>query len=451
LNESLSPTPQYSSQGAKQGDDSAPQCSIELIGFQPTRLPFIQEPSEIQAQLLSTLTNWEEENRLSEKYAVLPAEYRDQLWSQTEPWIPYIFKSLAYLRPPDDIYLLAEFAKRIDNALIPFFKEWILELESVIQKYNPFPEILDDQGEISLKMSEYSDDTLDRIRNSWFTIYRMLVRTAREDGKYESYSKGITLLEKISQQNIEWRHYYFHEKALYHLSNLQEKELRILIEAWSINIEDFPIFALRKSAILFELGEDFDASQLIRSVIEQVRINQKENPKEISNYSIENIAQFIISYFLIRHPSDDEKGKNSERLRFLNSCKGNPKDEIESIAQLLRCEAPDPKPQREEKIGFDPGHKTISYHAYYSDDFSEEIRAYSLPRLLEKSGIPIYIGNNSPNIRNGPTISIALTNAAARVEKISKPWSLSYFLRIGLCPDLEKAFSRINVAILPDD
>ncbi len=109
--------------------------------------------------LLFLLNTWRTNRQEYEKFRgwiILPKKNRDSLWQYTEEFIQPVFDSLDNLSSPNNLFLLYELNWRLDKTLTPLvFDDWIAKINTVVNTFNPYPQLIDLEASITPDKEEY--------------------------------------------------------------------------------------------------------------------------------------------------------------------------------------------------------------------------------------------------------------------------------------------------------
>ncbi|NLA42078.1 MAG: SIR2 family protein [Smithella sp.] len=419
--------------------------NIEWPGTQKSLSPKGNEDSV--NQLLAILKEWKTIRNDYPNWIIVPEDRRSALWTHTLFWIP-TFKSISSLSMPDDIEFLFEMNWRLEKCLSPIFNNMIDDYEKILNRYNPFPEIIIIEGAINPKSLDYTSLPWERIKNKWLELHISIMRFYREEGfldKWDTINEKIqNIYQFLSPELIAKLHY---ERCLHFLFYLKISEVRSQIKEWPVNTS-LPLWEAKRAGILAELGNIEEAEKILENSLSFIRsqLNLVPISRDYSWVSQEayvmSLFQYIKDARSFRGEQFEERQKIrrifNERWNDLKQYKCDPWTELKLFEIYLEHEAV-PVSNISQKKEFDIGRVTATRH--FSRENKEAATAYSFLRYCEEAGMPFKI----PGITYGKG---AAKGAIKRIANYSPYWAFASLVRIGDSKVVDEIFNRKSMVTM---
>ncbi|MGO8714412.1 MAG: anti-phage defense-associated sirtuin Dsr2 [Smithella sp.] len=419
--------------------------NIEWPGTQKSLSPQGNEDSV--NQLLGILKEWETIRNDYPNWIIVPEDRRSALWTYTLFWIPN-FKTISNLSIPADIELLFEMNWRLEKCLSPIFNDMIDDYEKILNRYNPFPEIIIIEGAINPKSLDYMSLQWERIKNKWLELHISIMRFYREEGfldKWDTINEKMqNIYQFLSPELIAKLHY---ERCLHFLFYLKISEVRSQIKEWPVNTS-LPLWEAKRAGILAELGNIEEAEKILENSLSFIRSQLNLTPIS-RDYSWVSQEAYVMSLFqyikdarLFRDRQFEERQKIrrnfNERWNDLKQYKCDPWKELK-LFEIYLEHVPAPVSDISQKKEFDIGRVTATRH--FSRENKELTTAYSFLRYCEEAGMPFKI----PGVTYGKE---AAKGAIKRIANYSPYWAFASLIRIGDSKVVEEIFNRKSIVMM---
>ncbi|MEM9274936.1 MAG: hypothetical protein AAGA80_18525, partial [Cyanobacteria bacterium P01_F01_bin.143] len=406
------------------------------------------------------LNAWQKNRQEYIKYnswVILPKQYRDRLWRYTKEWIELIFNSLDEISSPNNLLLLYELNWRLEKTLTPLiFEEWVEQITEVIEKFNPYPSLIDlKEASITPDQEKYQKNDWDweKIQKAWIELAFILLRAARDNHDKKSFYLWLNRLENIVNQNSEWQSRWYYERCLFHLYRLEHYLVVSIVTAWgSKTISDW--WQIKRASVIAQLGNLQDAQRIAKQTLNNIRSCIQPDSLDYSLLSQEGWAmRFLIEIedqIELNKIKDKDKDKNNSRQTYLYRWEKlaqyycNPNTEIKFLEQAVDRPTPKPQKQTEEKRGFLSSDINRTFYFGSKNLYPEFRPAFESLRILEEGALPLNLNNvkwHSKHIKN--------------VSKWSIPffptWSFLSLIQVSTEKEVKEWLSFIDIAILPQE
>lgn len=408
-------------------------------------------PSNLQGEPLksqdinSLISSWRQCRLNDPGWIVLPPSNSSELWMYTKDWIEPVFKAVPGLTGPNDLFLLDELVWRVERTGFPLAINWASTIESVLDKYNPFPRQMDSDsiGVIRPSTEGYRELDWQEISAAWVRLAFAITREARDDQDITRYKKWHSRLEPICQGNPEWISEWYYESALWHLSRTELLELRKTLSSWPLS-RDQTGWSLKRAGILAELGDTNEAQSLVLQTLAEIRRRMPSVTPDFRLLSQEGWAM-LLSKALQRNKLDTEeelKSEYSDRWERLTAYRCSPWPVISELTSDLEELG---RKGEDTPDNFDP-YRVAGRSIHFSSDspFEKTRPAFAFMRMFEHTGLPMRCG--SVNMWEHTTVT-----AAKAIEEFAPMWALSALIRTGSAKNVASWFDRVKVAQLAEE
>ena len=297
-------------------------------------------------------------------WLVLPGFNRQAVSMNTELWASETRRFIELLTPAERLQTIRELVWRKKILLEPFEQSLLSATESTLAMFDCHNRTVD--GE------EAPNVDWKTIRENWRNTATELLVEYRWKYDQQAFGRLIEDLRKFADEDPEVQQYIFHEQCLWTLYDLDFPELSRLLAEWQTESCD-PAWAMRKSAMLNEIGRDDEAEQLRRQAIEAIRAMPTDE-HSLAGPSREGWAILPTSSL---HTHQTIAG----RLDELAALKCDAAHERDAITRGIPSSR-----QEEDPPSFDVGTRTVR-HSFYSD-YRQLVAAYRAIRLAEVTGLP---------------------------------------------------------------
>ncbi len=340
-----------------------------------------------------------------------------------------------------------EFNWRLEKSLYPIFNSVIENYEKIIEKYNPFPELIKiDSAVIQKDNKKFDKLAWKEISSIWLELNISMMRFYRENGfneKWLNLDNRIKQLLKILSSELIAKWYY--ERSLQSLFSLNINKIKSMLKEWPIN-ESLPFWEAKRAGLLAEIGELNEAEKILENSLQFIRkqLNLSPISCDYTWVSQESYIMQLIQYINQTQIYNREKRKEqkeiqkkfNERWNSLMQYKCDPWNELKLFKIYLKDE-PVYKPEVKEIRGFDI-YKISIQHNFSSIDL-EAIEAYNFLRYCEEIGLPFRISSVDFNVK-------AANGSLKRISKYSPYWSVVTLLRIGDSKLVDLMFDRESIS-----
>lgn len=427
-----------------------PSAGLPKIPSGPKPLPnpgnFSPPQKPLSSEDLKNLSmKWRQIRLQYPGWIVAPKENRKQLWYYTDYWIEPILRDIEKLESPENILLIYELYWRLDTVLMPIFMRWMKIFEKILNKYNPFPLIIEIKGaSISPDKEEYHRINWGKIANYWIEIAFGIAREARNDHDEKRYHLWMDRLKIVSKQFPEFEAKWFFEECLFWLSQFNQNKVKGTLRSWPQR-KNLPFWEAKRASVISELGELKDAEKITKESLAEIRNRIKPYSSDCEILSQEGWVMFLIKAI------EDNKlgiqkalGGFRDRWEELRKYRCNPWDEVELLTSELAAPIPKPTPRTEIRRQFDPEFETETHYAYPGYDIPSFLPALSFIRLFEKVGLPFRCGAVA-------FFPDAMAKAAGWIAPFSPLWSMSSLIRTGKKEAVTDWFTRIFITTMEND
>ncbi len=415
---------------------------------QPYRYHFNDDPVKL---IETALQEWKSTRINYPNWAVLPEDRRSSLWQYTRESSSLLYH-LEKVMVGYDICFLYEFNWRIEKCLCPIYNNIIGIYEKIINRYNPFPEVINiENSTITEQNTDYKNLEWNYIKEIWLELNLSVLRFYREEGlfeKWETINNRLQLLYKFLTPEKLSR--LFYERCLFDLFTLDLPKFNNDIKDWPQNIS-LPLWESKRASLLAETGELEEAEKLLEQSLSFVRKQLNLSPVS-NNYDLvsqeANIIRLLqyVNYARSFKEMKYEERKNmherfSERWTYLKQYKCDPWNEQKLFEIKLESSCENVSDTKQ-KSTFDIGRITINYG--FSNNDNPAFVAYSFLRFFEESGLPFRL-HNVTNATKAAKIAVEI------ISKYSSFWAFSTLIRIGDTKVVDTVFNREIIYRLPKE
>jgi hypothetical protein len=396
--------------------------------------------------LRQVYTNWSSNRKEYPGWIVCPRSNREIIWQYTKSCIWIVLTSIDNLPPSERLLLVYELNWRLEITLTPLFEHWVTKIKSVLELYNPFPNLINlTEASFRPNIQEFLGKEWNwaELRKAWVELVFALVRVAREDHDEEQFQHWTGILEKLISQNPEWKARWFHEKCLFHIFRIEFEQVQQLLEAWPSK-SGLDFWEIKRASILAEIGEHKEAERIAESALNGIRSRLQPYLIDYTLLSQESWAMYLL--WIIKSDADIRKQENwspqyRDRWEQLETFRCSPDLELEYLSDKISGSPPKPKPPSEQKLGFYPGTITTYYYGNNYEEFMNSVfPAFNYLRILEEGGIPVRCGMTNPYI--------SASKPAAWIRPFAPFWAFSCILRAQNSTEIQNFFSFTYLAAL---
>ena len=378
---------------------------------------------------------WKHNREIYPGWLVLPASNRQTVSMNTELWTRAILQCLEHMAPLERLRTIRELLWRKRILLEPFDQKLLESTENAVAVFDCQRKTID--GEVA------PDADWETIRENYRNIAIDLLVDYRWDRKHESFFGLIEQLRALADEDAEIQQHIIHEQCLWMLYDLDFKRLGLLLADWQTQTSD-PVWSMRKSAMLSEMGRDDEAEQLRQRTIEAI----KSMPTDVHSLA----GQSLEGWAILPTYTWDNRFEISGRLEELAALKCDAVNERDAIARGIdRSERDDDPP------AFDVGTRTVRDRIF--SNYRGLVAAYRAVRLSEVAGLPARVmvphefGNDVLPVRVPVEVAAAFLKKAAD-SLVGSNQELAIRLALRACNSdrdstLGRTLTRTRIATLP--
>ena len=385
-----------------------------------------QDKSE---EIRNLLDCWTHNRKLYPGWLVLPFQKQSLLTYKTQEWLSLILEALPKFTPMNRLNAIRELVWRKNILMEPLTPELEAAAEGVLNDIDCHNKTIDGIVGTNLDWADIHDACL--------AIALALVTTARQQIKQDDFDKQIDILSKFQNDNLDIDHQIRYERCLYAINSLDYKALEVLLKDWHTDNGD-PVWMMRKTALLFEMGRDDEAKQLIVTALAIIRENSVDG-RSVANASREAWALWLaisVNEFIA------DRAGEIRRWEELTVLKCNARMEKHHYAEAIKDKDSTPQAQP-----FDFGIVHIPGISFSNAEYYRYLAAHRAIRLTEFAGIP-------PTQGQFVVASDILGLAAEELSLHDLELAARLVLRITNYDRdrlLDRIFSRTRVASMPAD
>jgi hypothetical protein len=398
----------------------------------------VEDEKDNNDKIDDIIKRWKQKRQSYPDWLILPSHKRDILRHDTKIILNKINKDKNKKEDAESsIEFLYELNWRQEKCLRPINNDWIETYEKIIERYNPFPSVLQTEN----ANTPQNNKSLDwkSISQYWVELQLSLLRFYREEGFNE---KWILLAEKVNfiKQALpsEMSAKYSYERCLYKLFILDICGVRDELRSWKTD-ETLPYWEAKRASLMAELGDVEDAEKILDLSLIEIRNRLRLSPVK-NDYSLVSQEAYLLQlanciktslvfpYLNLKKKEDEKYSKRGDELKQYQC---DPWNERRTFDFYLKVEPPENN--IEKKYNFD-GSETIIYHST-PDAFS--FQSYSYLRFFEEVGMPYKL----PYVN---CISESFKNAILHVAKCLPNWGVVAFVRTGDDKIINRIFNKKN-------
>ena len=327
------------------------------------------ESANLTVAVRELLSIWSHNRKMYPGWLIIPADKQPPLSVNTERWEPLILRSLPDLEPVDRLNAIRESIWRREILMEPISQNLEAAAQAVLREIDCQNRAIN--GAVDTK----PDWAI--IREAWLLIALALVTAARQRFDRDTFDGRIDSLLPFRNDNRDVVHRIHHERCLWSVNSLDYRALENQLKDWHIENCD-PVWMMRKSALLFEMGYLEDANELIVTTLTTIRENPGDD-RSIAGPSRESWSLYSASK---REDLGHETGP-WRRWEELTPLKCNAPAEKRRYAEAIRDTEKNMKGPSFD-LGVTRGREIVISNAEYY----QWIAARRAVRLTEIAGLP---------------------------------------------------------------
>lgn len=220
----------------------------------------------ISNQFKEIIDIWKQTREEYPNWLILPKDSRDKLYKSTHR---YYINKINNLEPELALTFLYEFNWRIEKCLFPILNEWIQYYETVVSRYNPFPNIF--QIENANTPQENDGINWESITSYWIELQLSMLRYYREENINDKWNELAAKIDSIKKKlSAELLARYCYERCLYFIFVLDISSVRKELNNWPTNTA-LPYWEAKRAGLMAELGETKEAEKILETSLNEVR------------------------------------------------------------------------------------------------------------------------------------------------------------------------------------
>ena len=307
---------------------------------------------------------WKHNRKMYPGWLVLPSINRHAMSANTRSWESATLQAIEHLTPAERLQAIRELTWRKKTLLEPLEQRFLTATESTLALF--------DCRNRTVEGAEAPNADWKTIRENWRNTAVELLVEYRWNHDQEAFRKIIEDLREFADEDPEMQQSIFQEQCLWAVYDLDFAELGHLMTDWHTENCD-PVWAIRKSAILSEMGHDGEAEQLRRQAMENIRAMPTEE-RSVAGPSREGWAILSTAGFHNNQTIDS-------RMSELAALKCDATHERDVIAKGIDSSREDGEPP-----SFDVGTRPVRHRFY--NNYYQLVAAYQAIRLAEVAGLP---------------------------------------------------------------
>ena len=325
---------------------------IRNVSAEPRREPS-ESPREIPSDELliavkKTLDIWKHNRARYPGWLVAPGRVRSEVWYSTERWMPFIVQELTQLAALERLTAIREVVWRYELTLETIPDELHAAADAVLGS-------IDCTGR-TVEGSRPNDVDWSATRGALREVTLALLTAARYRLDGAAFEKHLNAVQPILDDDVEAAHRVNHERCLWAVWALDHATVGERLDSWRTDEGD-SAWAMRKSALLREIGRKEDADRLTMRVVERIRAT-RDGPGDLGGRSREGWALWSLVETFAYDGSFQTRWDNVQaRWDELAVVKCNPYPDVRNLSDQLSTD------RRETRVpAFDLGMRPTESH-----------------------------------------------------------------------------------------
>lgn len=353
--------------------------------------------------LLEEVAVWKHNRSVYPGWLIAPEPVRERIWNATRHWIAVLVRHWSELPLNDQFESLFELNWRLETALVPVWQDLVPAFSHILDKVNPFPTELVERQDCVTSLTDKQGVPLSasELRGKWLSLAFAFLRFHREELHITEFEALAGQLKKLVHLRPDLHARLCYESAMLRLSQLDDDAVGSILGEWPDKTEDV-FWAVRKAALLAEIGKPDAARTMIESLLPTIRASLRVVSTHIPNLSREGWIMRLAHALGFDHRLrsgqgvDDGTARAELRSRFqeLRGLGCSPSDITDHFEDIFRQPEPREKTTSETKVGFAPG--TASQTIHMGSEVSDQlVHGYQYHRLVEEAAFPPMIGHTT--------------------------------------------------------
>lgn len=366
-------------------DNPLLQPIIRNVSTEPRSEPWgpqQQVPAEARLDIAKeTLDTWRHNRECYPRWLVAPGQVRQAMWYSTERWTPFILPELPGLAALDRLAAIREIIWRYELTLARIPDELHAAAEALLGSI--------DCTRRTVEGSRPENVDWSATRGVWREVTLALLTAARYRLDGAAFEKHFKAVQSILDDDLEAAHRVKHERCLWALWALDHATVGERLDAWRTDEVD-SAWAMRKSAILREIGRKEDADHLTMRVLDRIRAN-RDGSGDLGGRSREGWALWSLVETFAHDGSFQTRWDNVQaRWDELAVFKCNPHPDVRNLNDELSTD------RREARVpAFDLGVRAAESHTIQmvlSPSASRGIRLTEVAGVAPSTGVRTVVG-----------------------------------------------------------
>ena len=394
------------------------------------RAPGLDDETSTE-QLREITEIWRYNRMIYPGWLTVPSSIRWKIDDNTDIWGHRILLGLPNLTTTERLNVIRELLWREEILLVPMHPHFESAIEATLNVIDCNARTIDDKPDAQADWPA--------IREGWRYAAAALVTAARYRFDRTAFEKWVNALTAFQDEDIDIRQRVHHEKCLWAIYDFDFTSLSILLTEWRTEDCD-PVWMMRKSAVLWEAGQDEEAEELLQCATDAIRIMPTDE-LSIADSSREAWATLVALGW-------DNRQRLGKRLRELAAIRCNVFEEKQLLLDAMGRNRSDDEPpafdvnrRRGERISF--------------SNYDPQAAAYRAIRLSEVVGVSPFTTEPLENVRINKTVWCdVLEKAAYELADSDLQFSVRLVLRTSRSysnKTLQKVLTRTRLATLSAD
>ena len=247
-------------------DDPLLQPIVRNMSAEPRSEPSgpkQQVPAEARLDTAKeTLGTWRHNRECYPGWLVAPGQVREAMWYSTDRWTPFVLAELPGLAAVERLAAIREIIWRYELTLARIPDELHAAAEALLGSI--------DCTERTVDGSPPDDVDWSATRRVWREVALSLLTAARYRLDGAAFEKHLNAVQPVLDDDVEAAHRVNHERCLWALWALDHATVGERLDAWRTDEGD-SAWAMRKCALLREIGRKEDADRLTIRVLDRIR------------------------------------------------------------------------------------------------------------------------------------------------------------------------------------
>ena len=386
----------------------------------------VAEPAARNCPLVQeAISAWEHNRRIYPGWLAIPSSKRGYLNLQMDEWAHRLPIAVKDLSPLERLKAFHELIWRLEMLLVPIRSDLEAAIEATLNQVDCKGQTVNGKPAPELDWAE--------IKENWRNTAIALVTTARYALDGAKFSCRINALSNFADEDPELHHRINHERCLWSLCAMEYKELETLLRGWHTEDCD-PVWMMRKSAILYEIGQINQADALLQEA--QTGISRvPSNHSSLAGPSREG-------WILLSTMNVENFHQTFRRLAELSPLYCDAHEDRKSAIEGIGRKPADEAPVFDINLRVLPGTTFSNYNPYDV--------AYRATRLAEMTGLPPISKSDWVGFDVSATM---LKKAAEELAEHYPEFAIRLVLRACTYDGdktLGRVLSRNRVALLPE-